>query len=284
MKTATYHLLDVFTDTRFAGNQLAVFLEADALDTASMQRVARELNLAETVFLGAASAANHYPMRIFTPAEELAFAGHPTVGTAWLLNELGLFDGKHPLVLEPPVGELVVELEDGKATFTTARPACVSESPLDGPAAAALLGLDAHQVVGTPVLASCGLAYHLIELATPEALAQLHLSAADWGRLVTPSGAEQIYLYALEASSGDSARLQTRMFCREHGLCEDAATGSAAAALTGYLARRSETRQCIIHQGVEMGRPSVIETAMAGELISVGGRAVRVGKGEIYVE
>ncbi|MDC6657721.1 PhzF family phenazine biosynthesis isomerase, partial [Leclercia adecarboxylata] len=90
MKTAEYYLLDVFTDQPFTGNPLAVFLDADGLTTNTMQALANELNLAETVFLRAAIEPNHYPMRIFTPTRELPFAGHPTVGTAQLLAELKL--------------------------------------------------------------------------------------------------------------------------------------------------------------------------------------------------
>lgn len=283
MNRAEYYLLDVFTDTPFAGNQLAVFLEADSLETDTMQAVARELNLAETVFLGAASAANHYPMRIFTPTQELDFAGHPTVGTAQLLAELGLVNREQTLILQPPVGELLVSFSDRKATFTTARPASISSSPLDQSSAAALLGLQRHQVVGTPVISSCGLAFHLVELGDLTALQNIHISGAEWANTVTPSGAEQVYLYVAESSGGAETVLRSRMFSREHGLCEDPATGSAAAALSGYLATTGEAKRWMIHQGVEMGRPSVIETAMDGERVQVGGNAVLVGKGEIYL-
>ncbi|MFG6665743.1 PhzF family phenazine biosynthesis protein [Halomonas sp. HNIBRBA4712] len=284
MTTATYHLLDVFTDTRFAGNQLAVFLEADALDTATCQKIAHELNLAETVFLGRARAANHYPMRIFTPVEELAFAGHPTVGTAWLLNELGMVERTPPLTLEPPVGKLPIAFIDGKASFTTARPAQVSDSTLDATSAAALLGLSRGQVVRAPVVASCGLAFHLIELESLEALEHVQLSSSEWARSVAPSGAEQVYLYVIEAAEGAHVTLHSRMFSMHDSLCEDPATGSAAAALTGYLAAQGETRRCVVHQGIKMGRPSVIDTAMTGERVRVSGRAVRVGKGEFYLD
>lgn len=283
MNRAEYYLLDVFTDTPFAGNQLAVFLEADSLETDTMQAVARELNLAETVFLGAASAANHYPMRIFTPTQELDFAGHPTVGTAQLLAELGLVNHEQTLTLQPPVGELLVSFSDHKATFTTARPASISSSPLDQSSAAALLGLQRHQVVGTPVISSCGLAFHLVELGDLTALQNIHISGAEWANTVTPSGAEQVYLYVAESSGSAETVFRSRMFSREHGLCEDPATGSAAAALSGYLATTGEAKRWMIHQGVEMGRPSVIETAMDGERVQVGGNAVLVGKGEIYL-
>lgn len=279
MKTATYHLLDVFTDTRFAGNQLAVFLDADALESATCQAIARELNLAETVFLSRADAPNRYPMRIFTPVEELDFAGHPTVGTAWLLADLGLVDRGQSLTLVPPVGALPIAFDADRASFITAHPARVEPSALDGPAAAALLGLEVHQVIGSPVISSCGLAFHLIELRDLATLAAVSLSAAEWKARVAPTGVEQVYLYVADTPT----RLRTRMFSREHGVCEDAATGSAAAALSGYLATTGTARRWTLHQGVEMGRPSVIDTAMEADRIRVGGRAVWVGKGELRI-
>lgn len=282
MKTAEYYLLDVFTDQPFSGNQLAVFLNADGLETSTMQAIANELNLAETVFLSAPIAPNHYPMRIFTPTQELPFAGHPTVGTAQLLAELGLINRAQTLVLHPPVGELTIRYSGEKAVFTTARPASITPSTLDQETAASLLGLQSHQVIGTPVISSCGLAFHLIELSDPAALKNIHISAAVWAETVAPSGAEQIYLYTIENSDHSEATLCSRMFSREHGLCEDPATGSAAAALTGYLATLNETTRWTIHQGVELGRPSVIETAMDKGLVQVSGSAVLVGKGELY--
>ncbi|WP_051081714.1 PhzF family phenazine biosynthesis protein [Vreelandella zhanjiangensis] len=149
MKIAEYYLLDVFTRQPFAGNQLAVFLNTDGLPAATMQAIANELNLAETVFLSAPIEPNHYPMRIFTPTQELPFAGHPTVGTAQLLAELGLINRTQTLVLHPPVGELSIHYSGEKAVFTTARPASITPSTLDQETAAALLGLQSHHVVGT---------------------------------------------------------------------------------------------------------------------------------------
>ncbi|RUR33139.1 PhzF family phenazine biosynthesis protein [Vreelandella nanhaiensis] len=289
MKTTEYYLLDVFTDQPFSGNQLAVFLNADGLPAATMQSIAHELNLAETVFLSAPIEPNHYPMRIFTPTSELPFAGHPTVGTAQLLAKLGLVNREQTLVLHPPVGELPIRYSGEKAAFTTARPASITPSPLDQKAAAALLGLQSHQVIDKPVISSCGLAFHLIQLSDPAALKNIQISAAIWADTVAPSGIEQIYLYVTETSDSSETTLRSRMFSREHGLCEDPATGSAAAALTGYLASTQTSPLCLqIHQGVEMGRPSVIYTAANGDIkpgfVHVGGNAVIVGKGEFYVE
>lgn len=281
MKSANYYLLDVFTEQPFTGNQLAVFLESDALDTRTMQAIAHELNLAETVFLGAAKAPGHYPMRIFTPIEELDFAGHPTVGTAQLLAELGLVEREQTLVLAPPVGELTVRFSNKKATFTTARAASITPSPLSRASAAALLGLEPGQVMIEPVISSCGLAFHLVELADIDALGAVEIAAAEWKAMIVPSGAEQIYLYVQDTLSSRPT-IRSRMFSMHDSLCEDPATGSAAAALSGYLATQGDARRWMIHQGIEMGRPSVIETHVENGLVQVGGHAVVVGKGELY--
>ncbi|SDN97342.1 PhzF family phenazine biosynthesis protein [Vreelandella arcis] len=288
MKTAEYYLLDVFTNQPFTGNPLAVFLNTEGLSTTTMQALANELNLAETVFLGAATEPNHYPMRIFTPTMELPFAGHPTIGTAHLLAELKRVNPEHTLVLQPPVGELAVSFAQGSATFITAQPATVMDSPLGHDTAATLLGLEKHQVVGDPVVASCGLPYHLIELADVASLASVQISPTTWAETVATSAAEQIYLYVTDIPNKTETVVRSRMFCMHNSIGEDPATGSAAAALTGYLAsRQSNALRCTIHQGDEMGRPSVIHTAANGNikpgLVTVGGNAVVVGKGAFYL-
>lgn len=284
MKIVEYYLLDVFTDQPFTGNPLAVFLDTDGLSTSTMQALANELNLAETVFLGAATEPGHYPVRIFTPTRELPFAGHPTVGTAHLLAELNLVNRAEDVVLMPPIGELVVSYKQGIATFTTAQPATVMDSTIDHATAAKLLGLESNQVIGSPVFSSFGLPFHLIELADHDALARISIDTALWQSSVMTSSAEQVYLYVTEPSDNAAIKINSRMFCMHASICEDPATGSAAAALTGYLASlQPDALQCTIHQGVEMGRPSVIHTAANGEIkrsfVTVGGSAVLVGQG-----
>ncbi|WP_394426875.1 PhzF family phenazine biosynthesis protein [Vreelandella stevensii] len=284
MKSADYYLLDVFTEQPFTGNPLAVFLAADELDTPTMQALANELNLAETVFLSAATQPNHYPMRIFTPTRELPFAGHPTVGTAHLLAALELANPAQPLVLHPPIGALTVRYEKGQAMFKTSQPALLAASPIDRLTAVELLGLDIHQVIGDPVMASLGLPFHLIELADVKALESVHISSALWASAVMTSEAPQVYLYVIERHEATRTVVRSRMFCMHASLCEDPATGSAAAALTHYLASlTSDALHCTIHQGIEMDRPSIIETAANGHLeaghVQVGGHAVLMGKG-----
>lgn len=288
MKTAEYYLLDVFTDEPFTGNPLAVFLDTGELTTRTMQALANELNLAETVFLGAAVGPNHYPMRIFTPTRELPFAGHPTVGTAHLLAELNLINRAQDVVLQPPIGELLVSYEQGRATFKTAQPAKLTSSSIEHTTAATLLGLENHQVIGKPVISSYGLPFHLIELTDRDALESISISTATWSSAVMTSSAEQVYLYVKAPLENAGIEIRSRMFCMHASICEDPATGSAAAALTGYLASsQPNPLRCTIHQGVEMGRPSIIHTAANGEIepgfVTVGGNAVVVGQGVFKV-
>lgn len=283
-----YYLLDVFTDRAFAGNPLAVFPQAEGMDADTMQAIANELNLSETVFVGQASDPERYPIRIFTPTMELPFAGHPTVGTAHLLAELGMARRDHPLVLEADVGPLVVNFEKDRACFTAAQPVDVRASTLNPHTVARLLGLDDHQIISQPVLASCGLPYHLIELDSLEALGRARPSPSVWADWVTPSGYEQIYLHVADKAAGPERTLRSRMFSTEGGIREDPATGSAAAALAGHLASEMPNpgqSRWLIHQGVEMGRPSQIfaeaEHDGRGITVRIAGHAVVIGSGMI---
>ncbi|EPC02052.1 hypothetical protein L861_20580 [Litchfieldella anticariensis FP35 = DSM 16096] len=281
-----YLLLDVFSGRPFAGNPLAVFPEAEGMDDSRMQAIAKELNLSETVFVGAPTAANRFPVRIFTPSTELPFAGHPTVGTAHLLVALGMADRQQSLTLQARVGDLKVSFEDDLAYFTTAQPVEVDTSSLVRSTAAGLLGLTPSQIVSEPAIASCGLPFHLIELDSRETLAHAQPSASLWLQHVSPSHVEQVYLYV-----NDGGALNARMFSTElGGLREDPATGSAASALAGFLATHQEGIghwKWRIEQGVEMGRPSDILTEVqrddAGIMtIRIGGQAVIVGEGRMY--
>ncbi|SEM81482.1 PhzF family phenazine biosynthesis protein [Halomonas caseinilytica] len=279
-----YYLLDVFTDTPLAGNPLAVFLDAEGMEASDMQAFANELNLAETVFVGAQQAENDFPIRIFTPSRELPFAGHPTIGTAHLLAAQGLVDTAQPLILRAPVGPLEVRFEGELARFTTAVPVEVGASSLGRAAAATLLGLEAPAIAGDPVQASCGLPFHLIPLDSEASLAKVMPDVGQWTLHVSPSGVDQVYLYV---ENGES--LATRTFIREFaGLKEDPATGSAASALAGYLGTRDrlDDRQWRIRQGVDMGRPSEIiaRARRDGEQVrvEVAGQACLVGEGAFY--
>jgi len=289
MKGHEYYLIDVFTNRAFSGNPLAVFPTTEDIDASTMQAIANELNLSETVFVGRASSPEHYPIRIFTPTMELPFAGHPVVGTAHLLAELGMAKRDRLLTLEADVGPLVVDYEKDLARFTAAAPIDIQTSTLSQLTAAELLGLNAGEVVGEPVLASCGLPYHLIELDSLEALARAQPSPQAWSEWVSPSGYEQVYLYVIDKTAGQEGFLRSRMFSTEGGIREDPATGSAAAALAGYLAAAmpgSGLWCWEIHQGIEMGRPSQIfaEAERNGNTtqIRIAGKAVIIGSGRLH--
>ncbi|ANF59130.1 PhzF family phenazine biosynthesis protein [Halotalea alkalilenta] len=277
-----YALLDVFTETPFAGNPLAVFSDAGELDGAVMQRIANELNLSETVFITGAPEPGVFSIRIFTPRSEIPFAGHPTIGTAHWLRASERLGAGHRLVLREGIGDVVIGFEAQSTWLTTAQPLRIDPASFDAVTAAALLGLAEVEVIAAPVVASCGLDYWLIELGASEALARARLDVAAHDRLFEPWLEGALYLFCRQQGGA-----RARMFAPRAGIPEDPATGSAAAPLAGWLAHREAAPGAYryrIEQGVEMGRPSLIEARVERgtegiERIEVGGRAVIVGGG-----
>jgi trans-2,3-dihydro-3-hydroxyanthranilate isomerase len=282
---------DVFTDRRFGGNQLAVLPDAQGLDTARMQAIAAEFNYSETSFVLPPDDPAHLArVRIFTPRAEMPFAGHPTVGTALALAWEGRVPADGAIVLEELAGPVPVRLGAGTAEFTA--PA----APTSGPAVAAeavatALGIEAGDVptgAGLPRVASCGAPFLLVELSSRAALARAWLEAAA----ALPEAGNGVFLFTRD--TGDPAMdLRARMFAPAHGIPEDPATGSAAAALAGFLGGRPGLAEgwhaWRIAQGVEMGRPSLIEARARREggrvaEVRIGGRAVPVAEGTIEVD
>lgn len=291
-----FHTLDVFTDTAFAGNPLAVVLAADALNTVQMQQLAREFNLSETVFVLKATRSDaDVRVRIFTPATELPFAGHPTVGTACLLAEQGwLPAGAKCLVLEENVGLVPVQLEQetGRPWFgelTAAKAPEIRAADFDVGALPAVLGIDAEAITSVR-LASCGNPFVVVTVRQPEVLQGIDFDAAAARRLLSPSWGHAIYVAAL----GYEGEWRTRMFAPDLGVTEDPATGSAAVAFAGALALDAAARgeqgefAWRLYQGVEMGRPSLLlasATVADGTVtaVRVGGHAVRVSEGRVRI-
>ncbi len=286
---------DVFTTRRFGGNQLAVLPEAEGLETAQMQALAAEFNFSETSFvLPPAEPAHHARVRIFTPGAEIPFAGHPTVGTALALAWLGRVPREGAIVLEEGAGPVTVELSAAAAGTELRAEFKAPLPPQRGPTAepervAAALGLDPVDLVvanGIPCDASVGLPFLMVELKDEAALAR----AAPQGRLgkLSPASGNGIYLFTRAADL-----VCARMFAPDHGIGEDPATGSAAAALAGLLAgedgRGDGWHGWTVHQGREMGRPSLIaaRARRAGGAVAevrVGGTAVPVAEGMIEVD
>jgi len=286
-------ICDVFTEKAFGGNQLAVFPDARGLGDGAMQALAREFNFAETTFVLPPQDPRHSRrVRIFTPKTELPFAGHPTVGTAAVLAVLGSFDSSaRTIVLEEGIGPVAVELELGaRAPFAR----LVLEKQLDSPpgvparaAAAAALSLP-ETAVREAWFGSVGVPFCFIELAERAAVDRASLNRAAWLEHFARAWAPSLYLFAGELAP--EGRLYARMFAPAYGIEEDAASGSACAALAGRLAGRLNEREGIftwrIDQGVAMGRPSLIEASAekrSGRVarLKVGGYTVIVGEGDM---
>jgi trans-2,3-dihydro-3-hydroxyanthranilate isomerase len=246
MASLAFHTLDVFTDTPYAGNPLAVVLDADGLSTVQMQRIASEFNLSETVFLCAPRTSGaDATARIFTPAYEMPFAGHPTVGAACLMALLGRVQSES-LLLDEQVGPVPVTLrrEAGRPLFaelTAAQPPELRPWRGEVSALAAALGLEADNLGGpdaVPREASCGAAFLLVPLRQPELLAAIAFDAAKGNALLAGQWSHGLYCYV----RGYEGEWRTRMFAPAAGVPEDPATGSAAAALTGALALEAAAR------------------------------------------
>ena len=256
--------VDVFTDRPFGGNPLAVFLDGRGLSDAEMLSLSGEMNLSETTFvLPPENPANTARVRIFDRTHEMAFAGHPMVGTGWVLARAGRGDGKS-LRFEVPAGivEVAVDLEANEARIQAPRPLELG-AQLDRGMIAAALGLSADQVLvdrHAPVVASLGTAFILVEV-TPHAVPGLQPDQAAFRKVANTypdlKGWVAIYAYA---RVGDG--LHSRMFAPLSDTFEDPATGSAATTLAAFTLSLSGQDQAgwDIRQGAEMGRPSLLKT------------------------
>jgi trans-2,3-dihydro-3-hydroxyanthranilate isomerase len=285
--------LDVFTNRPLAGNPLAVVLDAGGLELAVMQAVAGEFNLSETVFVLPPENAGHRArLRIFTPKRELPFAGHPTVGTAVLLACLDGGAGARAMVLEENIGPVACRAApaagQGEASFILpALPQDIGAPPPDADLAQALglaaadIGFGAFQ----PCCWSAGVPYTFVPMTSLDAVGR----AAPAASFAAAFGGRAAYVFSGEISERGHD-YHARMFAPHLGIAEDPATGSAAAAFAGVLARcaglKDGEHSIAIEQGYEMGRPSVMRlglTLQGGALSagSVGGDAVIVTEGTI---
>jgi trans-2,3-dihydro-3-hydroxyanthranilate isomerase len=294
-----FFTLDVFTRRRYAGNPLAVVLDPEGLDGAAMQSIAREFNLSETVFvLPPAEQVHRAKLRIFTPMTELAFAGHPTVGSAVLLNRVDGAAGKREIVLEEGVGPVrctveALDPETGSARFDLAR-LPVDAGPVAPPAAiAAALGLGEADIGFEdfkPARWSAGNEFNFVPLSALDAMRRCRANTASWSAgFLGREGRASAFMFCRETVE-PGHDFHARMFAPLGGIPEDPATGSAVAAFAGVLthfARMTDgTHELVIEQGYEMGRPSLIHLAMtvkAGQLTAgaIAGEAVVVSEGTL---
>ena len=296
----SYVTVDVFTDTRFGGNQLAVVFDGEGLDDGLMQAIALEFSYSETTFVcPPADPAHTAEVRIFTPRAEIPFAGHPNIGTAFALARRGEIFGKPiggTVEFEEKAGLVAVEIqrENGEPVGARLTSPQVFEPGARIPAdiISACCGIASAEIAGNihePCVASCGLPWVFACATGPEVVARARPDAGAFARLLPATMAAGIELYApaVVTAPGD-AGYKARVFAPEFGVTEDAATGSANVTLAGLLASlRSEADTefvMTISQGVEMGRPSLLiaEADKANSIVTatrIGGRCVPIMEG-----
>ena len=290
-----YLLLDVFTRERLRGNPLAVVLKADGLLDDQMQRIAGEFNLSETVFITKPKSERHSAaVRIFTPQVELPFAGHPTVGAAVVL---GLEQRSSAIRLEEKIGVITCVIEKIDKQRAQARfalphlPEAVGKSP-DRTKLALTLGLEPEDIgcgLYHPGVWSAGVIFYCVPVKNAAVLRRVTPEPRSWPE-VFPLGHSSVYVYTETPDEVDND-FAARMFAPGMGLGEDPATGAAAAALIGELAKQAGDGQTeyVIRQGAEMGRPSKISVQIRkdGDTLThggIGGDAVIVGQGSLQFD
>lgn len=303
MRKLPYRIVDVFTDRMFGGNPLAVILDGRGVSDSEMQALAREMNLSETTFiLPPDDPANDFRVRIFTPGQELPMAGHPTIGTAFVLAREGMLRAGGDILtirLEEKVGLIPVRLEmkegvPDKIWMTQPRPTFGPVFPNAG-AVAAMLGIDPASLRNDlPIeVVSCGLPFLFVPVRDLATMRRLSFNR-DLGRSVLgPLEVQGVFAFALEVENAGST-VHSRMFAPDLGIPEDPATGSASGPLGCYLVRSGvvpaqPTAAIVSEQGIEMGRPSFIHVEISQEAneiteVKVGGQTVFVASGEIELD
>ena len=295
-----YYTCDVFTDTRFGGNQLAVLPHADGLSAQQMQQIAREFNFSETTFVFPSKTGHTRHVRIFTPAREIPFAGHPNVGTAFVLASIGEFGeikSSVTVTFEEEAGLVSVAIHesDGKiASCELTAPQSVSfGKTLPVEVVAAAISVDAKDVVTKthgPQVTSVGLPFVMVELKDRSVLERARINMGGFEALAAQGVMPDVYLYT---HGSDGFDIRARMFAPLSGVLEDPATGSANCALAGllthYNAQPNGSFLWRIAQGVEMGRPSTLIARAEKKdgvvrTTRIGGAAILVSEGVIYLD
>jgi trans-2,3-dihydro-3-hydroxyanthranilate isomerase len=303
MPNLTYHLVDVFTDRAFAGNQLAVFTEPAGINDELMQQLANELSLSETTFvLPPRKKEDNFWVRIFTPESELPFAGHPTLGTAFMLAKEGkvkLKKGKATVRFGEGVGPIDVELLERDNQPMLVR---MSQPPpkfgvefTNRATLAEMLSIDpaAFDAKHPAQVVGCGIPFLIVPLKGLDIIRNIKLRLDVWHRFLKDSEAPCVMPFTMETVKPEST-VHCRMFAPGLGILEDAATGSANGPLGCYLVHHGlvppdNPAQIISEQGYEMARPSEIVIEIGGTAekitsVSVGGGCVYIGGGEIALE
>ena len=287
--THTFYIADVFAEAKFAGNQLAVIRGAADLTDGTMQKIAREMHFSETTFILSDDPRDEgYDVRIFTPASEIPFAGHPTLGTAYIIQheiDPAPFD---TIVLNLRVGRIPVTFEGDSLWMKQLPPTFGQTRSPDQLAPVLYLDVNDFDLRFPIQEVSTGLPFLIVPLKNLNAVRRAHINLELLGRLITSLDAKMIFLFSPETYHPEN-ELNARMFGDEYGVSEDPATGSANGCLAGYLVKyaffgRGEI-SVRVEQGYEIPRPSLLllrAKESDGKIdVSVGGKVFIVAKGEL---
>jgi trans-2,3-dihydro-3-hydroxyanthranilate isomerase len=316
MGTIEFFIVDVFAQSRYAGNQLAVFTDAANLSQQEMQQIAREINFSETTFiLSQQPEADGYPVRIFTPIEELPFAGHPTIGTAYILQRQVIRQAIAQVQLRLKVGPIPVTIDYAAAdTKQSIHPSTdlplpqllwMRQNPAEFGARfsaeelAPVLGLDSSAIDNNlPIQeVSTGLPFILVPVRQLSHLQSIKVNLDLYYQLIAKSQAKAIFVFCPETRD-PAHQFSARMFADALGIPEDPATGSANGCFAGYLLRykspasniQTSNIQAKVEQGYEMGRPSIVHLKATSSAespdkmqIEVGGSVVLIAQGQFIL-
>jgi trans-2,3-dihydro-3-hydroxyanthranilate isomerase len=285
MRELDFYIVDVFAVGKYTGNQLAVFPAAEGLDLTEMQSIAREINFSESTFVTGAPQDQVYPVKIFTPALELPFAGHPTLGTAWVLRHLN--PSLTTVTLSYRAGQIPVRFAD------TSNPPVLwmkQRAPeflgvLTAADLAPVLSIDVEDIdLNYPIeQVSTGLPFIIVPLKTLTAVQKAKLEIPKYYQLIEQLPAQNILIFCSHTLSAEN-QLHVRVFTHALGIPEDPATGSANGCLAAYLVQRGGQKSIDlrVEQGYEIDRPSLLYLQADADSISVGGQVELVARGQWY--
>lgn len=277
MVEINYTLLDVFTDTAFTGNPLAVFWDAEGIDSEICQKIASELNLSEIIFLESLRNST-VKARIFTPKKEIPFAGHPLIGAA-----IAIFTKLN-------YNEINFELRCGTVNIKSTKESARLKAPLkpeklkikiSPEKAAKILSIKASDIISIEKW-SAGLPFSFFEIKNPQILKNISFNYSEWLKLYKKDLIDDVCAFSVTHENSSKPLISSRVFAPSDNILEDPATGSAACALIGMLNKRGIT-SVLINQGVFIGRPSQILAELKDSESFIEGKAVIVGKGFIKV-
>jgi trans-2,3-dihydro-3-hydroxyanthranilate isomerase len=282
-----FFITDVFGESKYSGNQLATFFDFGLINETEMQHIAREINFSETTFITKQKKVNEgYNVRIFTPGSEVDFAGHPTLGTAFIIDKYFENEQADKIVLNLKVGQIPVIKENGYYWMNQKAPQFGAQYSIQH--LAEILSLSEDDIdKNFPIKeVSTGLPVTIVPLSSLEALKRARIDRIKYNQFVESSWAKGILVFC-KGSYSKSQDLAARMFVDFYGIPEDPATGSAMGCLGAYLLKfdymNNNNIDICIGQGYEIGRPSslYVRASIQGELfdINVGGKVVEIAKG-----